>query len=255
MSGTNALDGRVAIITGGTDGIGLATCRLFARQGAQLVVAARRVEPGAALVDELGAERCLFVPVDVAAPGAATRVVDAAIERFGRLDVLVNNAALDHSAPLLDADLAEIPHLFAVNAIAPLAFLQTAARVMVAAGGGSIVNVSSRLAVIGVPTMGIYGMTKGALSSLTRHAAVELAQHGIRVNTVAPGLTETPLIRAWIASLDDPVAGEQAAVGAVPQRRMATPEEVAEAILYFASDRSGHCTGASLPVDGGYTAA
>jgi NAD(P)-dependent dehydrogenase (short-subunit alcohol dehydrogenase family) len=126
---------------------------------------------------------------------------------------------------------------------------------MKARGGGSIVNVSSRLAVIGVPTMGVYGAAKGALSALTRHAAVELAPHGIRVNAVAPGLTATPLVDAWIAQQDDPETFATGVAANIPQRRIGTPEEVAAAIAYLAADESGHVTGASIPVDGGYTAA
>jgi NAD(P)-dependent dehydrogenase (short-subunit alcohol dehydrogenase family) len=133
--------------------------------------------------------------------------------------------------------------------------LQAAGRVMARGGGGAIVNVSSRLASIGVPTMSVYSASKGALLALTRAAAVELAPQGIRVNAVAPGMTRTSLFEAWLAAEPDREASLGRVLGGIPQQRLAEPGDVAAAIAYLASDESGHVTGASLPVDGGYTAA
>jgi NAD(P)-dependent dehydrogenase (short-subunit alcohol dehydrogenase family) len=141
-----------------------------------------------------------------------------------------------------------------INFLGALWTMQAAARAMLGRGG-AIVNVASRTGIVGVPTMSVYGATKAALLSLTRAAAVELAASGIRVNAVAPGLTDTPLVQAWIAEQPDPEAFRAARVASVPQGRFATPEEVAEAILFLASDASRHVTGVTLPVDGGYTAA
>ena len=134
--------------------------------------------------------------------------------------------------------------------------LKEAARAMRRSGkGGSIINVTSRTASVGVPTMTIYGASKGALLSLTRGAAIDLARYSIRVNAVAPGLTQTPLFEAWLAAQADPEQFREATVATIPQHRFASPQDVASAILYFASDESSHVTGASLAVDGGYTAA
>src|SRR6266487_6510087 len=134
--------------------------------------------------------------------------------------------------------------------------LKEAARAMRRSGkGGSIINVTSRTASVGVPTMTIYGASKGALLSLTRGAAIDLARYSIRGNAVAPGLTQTPLFEAWLAAQDDPEQFREATVATIPQPRFASPQDVASAILYFASDESSHVTGASLAVDGGYTAA
>jgi NAD(P)-dependent dehydrogenase (short-subunit alcohol dehydrogenase family) len=121
-------------------------------------------------------------------------------------------------------------------------------------GGGSIVNITSRTASVGIPTMSLYSASKGALASLTRAAAVEWAPLGIRVNAVAPGLTDTPLARAWFDQQPEPESFRQGVEAAIPQRRLATPEDVAAAVLFLASDDSRHVTGVTLAVDGGYTA-
>jgi NAD(P)-dependent dehydrogenase (short-subunit alcohol dehydrogenase family) len=250
------LEGKVAIVTGATEGIGAAVARRFASEGARLVLVARRREPGEALVAVIGPERALFVAGDVAEPETSERAVAAAGEAYGRLDVLVNNAGVDLSGvPLLDTTLEQIRRLVEVNVVGATLMLQEAARAMRALGGGSIVNLTSRLGLVGLPGSTVYGATKGALHALTRGAAVELAPHGIRVNAVAPGLTETPMVRTWIEEQPDPEAFRARHAATIPQGRFATPEEVAAAVLYLASDESASVTGASLSVDGGYTAA
>jgi NAD(P)-dependent dehydrogenase (short-subunit alcohol dehydrogenase family) len=249
------LAGRVTIVTGATDGIGHAVARLASGEGALVVAVARRAEPGARLVAELGAERCAFLAGDVADPATGERAVALATGRFGPLDVLVNNAAVDLSGPaLVDTTVEQARAVTEINFLGALWTMQAAARAMLGRGG-AIVNVASRTGIVGVPTMSVYGATKAALLSLTRAAAVELAASGIRVNAVAPGLTDTPLVQAWIAEQPDPEAFRAARVASVPQGRFATPEEVAEAILFLASDASRHVTGVTLPVVGGYTAA
>lgn len=247
-------EGRSVLITGATAGIGLATACRFADEGAVLTLAARGRDRGEALVRELGPDGAQFLAVDLCEPLAAQTLVDAAVEQFGALDVLVNNAGMDFTSDLLQTEDADVRRVFELNFFAAWRTLATAANSM-RERGGAIVNVTSRLASIGVPTMAIYGAAKGALLSLTRGAAVELAPIGIRVNAVAPGLTETPLVIEWLAGQLDPNAAELEAKSTIPQRRFARPQEVAAAIAYLAADESAHVTGVSLPVDGGYTAA
>lgn len=246
------LDGRVAIVTGATGGIGAATARRLVAEGAHVVVTGRDEARGSALAAELG-ERAAFLRADLVEESAPAALVAQTLARHGRLDVLVNNAAIDHTGDLLTTPMAEIRALFELNALAAIAMLQAAGAAM-QARGGSIVNVTSRLASVGVPTMALYSATKGALLALTRAAAVELAP-AVRVNAVAPGMTRTPLFAAWLSGQDDPARTERETVARVPQQRLAAPEDVAAAIAYLASDDAAHVTGASLPVDGGYTAA
>ena len=256
------LDGQVAIVTGGASGIGAAVARRFADEGARQVIVGLADEErrAASLVEELGSGRAVFVAGDVTAPETASRAVDAATGRFGRLDVLVNNAGLDYSGVhVLESDLQFSRRVMEVNFLGPLLMLQAAARAMTAspapeagASSGAVVNLASRAGVVGVPSMAVYGASKAALISLTRTAALELAPD-IRVNAVAPGATETPMMRTWIDEQDDPVAFEAALAATVPLGRLARPDEVANAVLFLASHEASHVTGVVLSVDGGYT--
>jgi NAD(P)-dependent dehydrogenase (short-subunit alcohol dehydrogenase family) len=227
----------------------------FAREGAAMVLVARRPERVSTLAAELGG-RAVAVPGDVADPATAGAAVSAALERFGRLDALVNNAGLDLSGvPLFDTSPEQAREIFEVNVFGAFWMLLAAARAMADGDGGSIVNLTSRLARVGLPGSAWYGASKGALDALTRGAAVEWAGAGIRVNAVAPGLTETPMVSSWIAEQPDPESFRAARAETIPQGRFATPEEVAAAVVYLASDESSSTTGASIAVDGGYTAA
>ena len=212
------LEGLSAIVTGGTAGVGEAVARLFHARGARV--------------------------------GA----VELARRRFGGLDVLVNNAGMDYVHEIASAPLADVRRVMEVNLVAPLAMIQAVVPELAGRGGGCVVNVVSRLASIAVPGMNVYGAAKAALHAITRGAAIELAHAGVRVNSVAPGFTETPLMSAWLDDQPDPAEARRAALEAIPQRRFATPDDVAAAVAYLASREAGHVTGASLAVDGGYTA-
>jgi NAD(P)-dependent dehydrogenase (short-subunit alcohol dehydrogenase family) len=238
---------RVALVTGASRGVGAVLVDAFLDAGDRVLAVSREL-PGRR------DERLVDVEGDLADPETAARVVEAALDAFGRLDVLVNNAALDLAKPLGETTVEEATRIFAVNALGPLWLIQAAIEPL-AERGGAIVNVTSRLAHVGVPEMAVYGASKGALRALTHGAAVELAPLGIRVNAVAPGMTETPLFREWVAERDDPEAARAAVEARIPLGRLATPEDVARAILFLASDAAAHITGVTLPVDGGYTAA
>jgi NAD(P)-dependent dehydrogenase (short-subunit alcohol dehydrogenase family) len=246
---------KVAIVTGATEGIGLAISERLAAEGTRLVLVARRAGPGEELVQRLGADRAVFIAGDVVDRATAARAVDAAAATFGGLHVLVNNAALDHVRSLVEISEQEARDLFDVNFFGAFHMLQAAGARMLESGGGSIVNITSRLASIGVPQMALYSAAKGALLSLTRGAAVEWASRGVRVNAVAPGPTVTPLINAWFAEQEDPVAFRREVELTIPQHRIGSAEEVAATVAFLASDEATHITGASIAIDGGYTAA
>ena len=245
MSGR--LESKVAIVTGGTAGIGEATVRLFVGQGARVVIVARHASASSD-------GRTRFVAGDVVDRRTAQAAV-AAAEEWGGVDVLVNNAAMDWTSSVLETSEDDVRRVLDTNFLGCLLMQQAAGAKMLERGRGSIVNVTSRTASVGVPTMGLYAAAKGALLALTRTAAIEWARQGVRVNAVAPGLTRTQLVRTWIDDQTDPAAFEKQVVSTIPQGRMAEPEEVASAILFLASDESRHITGISLAVDGGYTAA
>lgn len=271
---TNAVKAHpVALVTGATSGIGVEIARRLVHDGFRVVVTGRDEGRGTAVVEDLrdnaaaDGATVTFVRADLTDEGAAQTVVDATVNEFGRLDVLVNNAAIDHTDDLAETPVETVRHVFETNAIAPLTMLQAAARQMRrqnaegdGAGGaserrgGAIINVTSRLAHIGVPTMAVYSAAKGAVRSLTTAASVELAPDNIRVNAVAPGMTRTPLFDDWLAEQDDPAATEKRVGEEVPLGRVAESADVAAAVGYLASDGASYITGTTIPVDGGYTA-
>ncbi len=247
----DGLGDKVAIVSGATSGIGTTIARRLIADGAQVLLTGRSAAAGKLLRAELG-DRSAFIAADLATPTAAERIVGDCVRQFGRVDVLVNNAALDHTGDLLSAPIEEVRRTFEINTFAALRLLQAAATAMT--GGGAIINITSRLASIGVPTMSIYSASKGALLALTRAAAVELAPRNIRVNAVAPGMTRTPLFQSWLAAQQDPAAIERATTSAIPLGRLGCPEDVANVVAFLASERASYLTGISIAVDGGYTA-
>lgn len=249
---TLRLDGKAVVVTGATSGIGWATALRLHAEGACVLVTGRDPGRGRDLVHALG-DRVEFVAADLTDPEAPDVVLGACVESFGAVDGLVNNAALDHTAAFESAELADIRKVFEVNTFSVIAMMQAAVRSM-DGRGGSIINVTSRLAYAGVPTMAVYAASKGAIHALTLTAAVELAPRGIRVNEVAPGMTKTPLFDAWLADLPDPAGTERDVVSAIPAGRLAAPQDVAAAVAYLASDDAGYVTGTTIRVDGGYTA-
>lgn len=244
---------RIALVTGGTSGIGLAIAERLIADGLEVVVTGRCAQRAQDAVDRLGPHGH-FHQGDLVTEEAAQAAVTWTLDTFGRLDVLVNNAGRRHAGTILDTPLHEIVEVFGINTFAVMAMTRAAARAMIPQQQGAIVNLSSRLASIGVPTLSTYSASKGAILAYTRAAAIELAPHGIRVNAVAPGMTKTPLIEDWLGDQEDPEASLNGVLDGTPLKRLATPEDVAAAVAFLASPDAAHITGASLPVDGGYTA-
>lgn len=245
---------RVALVTGATSGIGVEIARRLIQDGLQIVITGRSAERGRKVADDLG-ERCRFIRADLNEPGAAGALVKATLAEWGRIDVLVNNAAVDHTNDLLAVGEEEIRDTFETNTFAPMNLLIAAARTMKAQGdGGSIINVTSRLASIGVPTMGVYSASKGAMLAFTKAAAIDLAPENIRVNAVAPGMTRTPLYQQWLESLPDPEQEAERVASAIPLGRIAEANDVASVVSFLASPENAYLTGISIPVDGGYLA-
>lgn len=249
---TLRLGGKAIVVTGATSGIGWATALRLHAEGACVLVTGRDRDRGTALVRALG-DRAVFVAADVTDGESADAVFDACAASFGAVDGLVNNAALDHTSAFESASMDDVRKVFEVNTFGVIAMMQAAVRAL-SAQGGAIVNVTSRLAFAGVPTMTVYAASKGAVHALTLASAVELAPRGIRVNEVAPGMTRTPLYDAWLANAEDPAQTEREVVSGIPAGRLATPEDVAGAIAYLVSDDARYVTGATIRVDGGYTA-
>ncbi len=247
------LSGKTAIVTGASRGIGEAIATRLHEEGANLVLVSRGARDGRSLEDRLK-QRVTFVEGSVTEPATAQAAI-AAAQAAGGVDVLVNNAGIDFTGSLLDTVEADVRRVFETNFFGSLWMLVGVAKELKARGGGSIVNITSRLASIGVPTTSIYAASKGAVLSLTRAAAVEWAPAGIRVNAVAPGLTETAILTEWVSDQPDPEVFRAGLRDQIPQRRFASPKDVAAAVAFLASDDSAHITGATIPVDGGYTAA
>jgi NAD(P)-dependent dehydrogenase (short-subunit alcohol dehydrogenase family) len=247
--------GKVAFITGGTSGIGLATARGFARAGAHVVVASRGEEAGRGAVAALEREggSALFVPCDVCEEAAVARAVERTTERFGRLDVAFNCAGSGGDlAPLESSNQVVWDSVMATNARGVWLAMRHEIPAMLASGGGSVVNMSSIYGAVGKAAHHAYVASKHAVLGMTRSVALEYASRGVRVNAVCAGITATPGMRQAEQTVPQLVG---ALVREHPMGRMATEEEVASAVLWLCSEAAGFVTGAPLAVDGGFLAA
>jgi NAD(P)-dependent dehydrogenase (short-subunit alcohol dehydrogenase family) len=249
------LENKVAVVTGATSGFGLAISDLFAAEAAALVMNSRTKETGERLVERLrdAGTAAQFVAGDVGVDGTAEDIARCAQETFGRIDVLVLNAGIDPpSAPFWEVPRDDFDLAFRTNVRG--AWLCAQATVPLMNRGSSIVMMASMASTVGFPGEAVYCATKGAVLLLVRTMALELAERGIRVNALCPGICDTPMTRWFIDHAEDPASTEQEYTDASPLRRMGTANEIARAALFLASDDSSYCTGSSLVADGGYTA-
>ncbi|KRF25576.1 3-oxoacyl-ACP reductase [Phycicoccus sp. Soil803] len=246
------LEGKVAVVTGGCSGIGLATVRRFAEEGAKVVVGDLDDAAGEALAEEIGGA---YVHCDVAAKDDVDRLFATAKEKFGRLDVAFNNAGISppEDDSILDTDLDAWRRVQEVNLTSVYLCCKVALPYMLEQKSGSIINTASFVAVMGAATSQIsYSASKGGVLSMTRELGVQFAREGIRVNALCPGPVNTPLLKELFAKDEERAARR---LVHVPMGRFGEPEEMANAVLFLASDESSFMTASTFLVDGGISAA
>ena len=243
----------VVLITGALTGIGRATAVAFAHEGGRIVISGRRDAEGQQLVAELrqGGVEAAFLRADVRQEGDVRRLVDQTVARFGRLDVAVNTAGTEgQPGPVTEQSAESYAATFDTNVLGTLLSMKHELRVMLAQGSGSIINVSSTFGQTGGAGASLYAASKHAVEGLTKSAALEAAESGVRVNVVAPGPIDTDMLTRFTGT-DARKAG---LIAGVPLKRVGRPEEIAQTIVFLSSDKSSFMTGATLAVDGGKTA-
>jgi NAD(P)-dependent dehydrogenase (short-subunit alcohol dehydrogenase family) len=250
------LENKVAVVTGGTSGIGEAICLLFAKEGARVVVAGRSESRGTDVAEKIKAAggEAVFVRTDVAELESLERLARAAVESFGRVDVLVNNAGMALVKNIVDTTEEEYDQVMDVNLKSIYRLSKLLLPQMLERRSGAIINVASQLALVAAPNFAVYAASKGAILNLSRAMALDCAKHGVRVNTLCPGAVETPLLMNQFKEEAGPQGGFQDLVDLHPLGRIGRPEEIASAALFLATDDSSFVTGAPLVVDGGYIA-
>ena len=240
--------GRRAIVTGGGRGIGEAVARRLYDEGASVMVVSRTEAEVGSVASALG-ERALAHVADVSLEADVQGIVDRALEVWGRIDVVVNNAGIDDDCPFLEVQAESWQRVLGVNLTGPFLVSQRAARAMATSGGGAFVHIASIAALAGDGEQVAYGASKAGLLGLNRIMALELARHGIRSNVVHPGYTATPLTRQYVG--EEMYEYMMGGFARIPQGRMALPEEIAAAVAFLASDDAAAITGTDLVVDGG----
>ena len=246
------LSGRSAVVTGASSGLGARFARVLVEHGARVVLAARREERIAALAAELGEDRAVAVPTDVTHEASLRHAVDTAVERFGGLDVMVNNAGISRVVKAEEDTADGFREVVEVNLVALFAACREAARVMLPAGRGSIVNVASAMGLVGLGRIpqASYAASKGGVVNLTRELAAQWARRGVRVNAIAPGWFPSEMT----APMFDDERSMRFVERTVPMMRAGREEELDGVVLFLAGDASSYVCGQTIAVDGGWTA-
>ncbi|MDV4146774.1 MULTISPECIES: SDR family NAD(P)-dependent oxidoreductase [Shimia] len=247
------ISGKIALVTGGAMGMGKAHSELLAREGAQVFVTDRDAEAGETVVKNIVASggQAEFIQHDVTQEAEWAKVISAVQSKTGRLDILVNNAGILILKPLHETTPEEFDMTFDVNVRGVYLGIRAAVPLMKKSGNASIINISSIYGIVGAASAGAYIGSKGAVRLLTKSCAVDLADSGIRVNSIHPGVIDTPMTKDLLHSDE---ATREAILGATLLKRPSKPEEVSNAVLFLASDDSSFVHGAEIVVDGGYTA-
>ena len=246
------LDGKIAIVTGRVSGIGRAISRLYAAEGARVVIGdIKASEETAEDIRKRGAD-AIFVRTDVRDPSQVRRLLDVTVEKYGGVDIICNNAGIELVRRLVDTTEEEWDMVINTNLRAAFLLSKYALPHMIRKGKGVIVNIASQLGLVGLENLTAYCASKGGLILLTKAMALEYAKHGIRVNCICPGAIDTPMLEREVKLMEDPDEARRMFVSKHPLGRLGTPEEIAQAALFLASDRSSFVTGESLVVDGGY---
>ncbi|MDQ0225719.1 SDR family NAD(P)-dependent oxidoreductase [Metabacillus niabensis] len=244
---------KVAIITGAGSGLGQATAVRLAEEGVNIVavdVSEKGGNETVELVKKLGVES-IFIKADVSKATEVKKYVDETVERFGKIDYFFNNAGISGSGKFyLDTTIEEIEQIVGINLMGALYGVRYVAEVMLKNGGGSIVNTASSAGVIGQDSVVTYSATKHAIVGITKSMVAEYAKDGLRVNAIAPGPTETPMVKAFYEANPEMKAN---ATGGIPQKRLGTPEEVAELVTFLLASKAQYINGEVIRIDGGFT--
>lgn len=239
-----SFSGLTAIVTGAAGAMGEQEARMFAERGANVVLTDVRADEGTAIADDIG-KSAVFVPHDVSSESGWNTVIETALSAFGSVNVLVNNAAISKAIKLIDTDVDTFDLFYRINQLGVYLGMKSVVEPMKAAGGGSIINISSVAGLRGASTLFAYSASKWAVRGMTQSAALELARFKIRVNAVFPGVIDTPM------NAPNPPGMNDVLVKTTPLRRMGESHEVAEAVLFLASPQASFATGAELAIDGG----
>ncbi|HET6522867.1 glucose 1-dehydrogenase [Sphingopyxis sp.] len=248
----HSLDGKVAFVTGGGDGMGRATARALVEHGARVLVVDINAEKAAETAEMIGGDAVDFVAADVSSFEAMENAVERVVAKWGRLDVAFNNAGIESPNTLLAETSVETwQKVLAVNLSGPFYCMKAQIPAMIAGGGGSIVNTSSGLGMVGLSGASPYVAAKHGLIGLTKNAAIEYGRSGIRVNTLIPGLIMTRMLKESLDAFPDVIEGY---IQQIPVGRAGEPSEIADAIVWLASDASTFVSGSTVTVDGGWLA-